>query len=371
MELNTQENGSSRMHSFVSLFNYYSKTLRDKSTKYSVNDLFAERKANDFIRECFSEEYKVSKIKHCINIITPFRALHTVSAYLLGLNIKDRLQIDTRNWRRLPGEKSSKGSFELFWSLICLFHDIGYEYEESSEKYKSNETIDGLILYLNLEYNLLEESKYKELISKYYKKRISGKPVYLDHGIVGALLLYDALMDLAENSQIYSSIKEYKSFFVKICDTIALHNMWRASTDTIDEYKLYSLRELIPGNDQHHIIFYKDDPLLFLLAFVDTIDPIKAFCRDRRYRDPVTEISVLENTYVRFVNRTRVKKLDLSYNSPEFTSFAYKNANSESGIMSWLGVFVRNFKNSQGNETLSISINLDGSASVESKDRKL
>lgn len=362
METNTNEEISSKTPDFVSLYDYYNEALENKGSQYNVNDLFAQRKAKEFIRECFSEEYKNAKIKRCISIITPFRAIHTVSAFLLGLIIRNELQFDTRKWRRLPGEKSSKGSFELFWSLICLFHDIGYKYEENSEEYKFYENIDDFVCCLNLDYNLLEESKYRGLISNYYKKRISGETACVDHGIVGALLLYDALMDLAENSQIYSSIKENKKFFVKICDTIALHNMWRASKDTIDEYKAYKLWELIPGDDKHHIIFYKDDALLFLLAVVDTIDPIKAFCRNRRHRDPVTEMSVLKNTYIHFINRTRVKKLELSYMSPDFETFANNIADHGSGMMSWLGVFISNSVNSQGKEVLSISINLVDSA---------
>lgn len=366
MKTNTHAENSSKTPSFVPLYDYYSNTLENKRSKYSINDLFAQRKAQEFIRECFREEYKNAKIKECISIIKPFRAIHTVSAFLLGLIIKNKLQIDTRNWRRLPGEKTPKGSFELFWSLVCLFHDIGYTYEENPEQYKSFESIDEFIRFLNMDYSLLDVSKHKELIINYYKMRISGKSACVDHGIVGALLLYDALMDLAENSKIYSGIKEYKSFFVNICDTIALHNMWRATTSTIDEYIENGLWELIPDDDQHHIIFYKDDPLLFLLAIVDTIDPIKAFCRDNRFRDPATEINVLKNTYIHFVNRTGVKKFYLSYDSPEFSSFANNNANPEKGMMSWLGVYIKYFIKHQGREALSISINLVDSALVES-----
>lgn len=361
MDIKAQAKTSSKTSGFVPLSDYYSEALKKKGSKYNVDDLFAQRKARDFIRECFSEEYKNEKIKRCIGIITPFRAVHTVSAFLLGLIVRNKLQIDTRDWRRLPGEKSPKGSFELFWSFICLFHDIGYKYEEDSDQ-QLFEDIDDFICFLNLDYNLLEESKHKNLIRNYYKKRISGEKACLDHGIVGALFLYDALMDLAENSQIYSSIKEYKSFFVKICDTIALHNMWRASIDNISNYESFGLFELIPGDDQHHIIFYKDDPILFLLAVVDTIDPIKEFCRNRRHRVAVSEVSVLNNTDIHFVNRTGLKKLDLSYSGPGFHKYVEERADPESGMMSWLGVFIRVSINSQGKETISISINLIDSA---------
>ena len=134
--------------------------------------------------------------------------------------------------------------------------------------------------------------------------------------------------------------------------------MWRASADTLYEYQLHNLWELIPGDDQHHIIFYRDDSLLFLLSLVDTIDPIKAFCRDKRYQDPASAISVLNNVYVHFVNRTGVKRLDLSYYSSEFKIFVDRNADPEHGMMSWLGVFTDRSTNSQGIDTLSISVDL-------------
>ena len=73
-------------------------------------------------------------------------------------------------------------------------------------------------------------------------------------------------------------------------------------------------------------------------------------------------MSVLKNTYIHFINRTRVKKLELSYMSPDFETFANNIADHGSGMMSWLGVFISNSVNSQGKEVLSISINLVDSA---------
>lgn len=357
------------MLGFVSLYDYYSKALKNNGSTYNVNDLFEQRKAKAFIKKRFNEERGNEKIKECIEGITDFRAIHTVSAFFLGFVIKDQLKIDTREWRRLPGENSPKGSFELFWSWICLFHDIGYKYEDDYAKSKTYKTIDGFIRYLKLDYNLLEESKNKELIINYFRMRIDDE--VLDHGIVGALLLYNALMDLAENSKLYSSIKEYKSFFVAICDTIALHNMWRASTDNIDKYERYGLWELIPGDDLHHIVFYKDNPILFLLALVDTIEPIKKFSHDGRSRNPVTGISVLQNMYVRFVNGSGVKKLTLSYNNPDFHSVAHQWAAPDGSLLPWVGVFVNDSTNPQGEGTLSISVDLARSALVESIDEKV
>ena len=55
---------------------------------------------------------------------------------------------------------------------------------------------------------------------------------------------------------------------------IAVHNMWRATEETESIYESFGLHELIPNSDNHHIIYYKDNPFLFLLGIVDSIDPI-------------------------------------------------------------------------------------------------
>lgn len=86
----------------------------------------------------------------------------------------------------------------------------------------------------------------------------------MDHGIVGALLLFDALMELANNSSyagIYSEIKDYQEFYTRICDAIARHNMWRATPDREDIYRSFNLWELIPNADMRHKIYYRDNTL--------------------------------------------------------------------------------------------------------------
>lgn len=343
------------------LLKYYNDALESVGSGWDAETLFSQRLAQAFIHEFFSEECRNKRIKECISIITPFRAIHTVSSFLLGLTIRSALRFDTRRWRYLPGEKTSKGSFELFWSWICLFHDIGYKYEELSDQYCSYKNINDLIYALHIKKNLLDESENRELIKKYYEKRIRGKKACLDHGIVGALLLYDALMSLSESTEIYSSIVQYKAFYVKICDTIALHNMWRATPESVNEYSEHGLQELIPDMDQHHMIFYKDNPVLFLLGLVDTIDPIKSFCRDKRYNEPATVTDVLNKTFLLFENKTGKKRLYLTYLDPSFSKFAYRIANAEEGLMSWLGVYIQHILGDNKNESLIISINLTDS----------
>ena len=133
---------------YKSLSFYYA----DKIKPYDVDgdSLFSEKNSEKYINWLFKTERKNRKIKKCLDLITPFRARHTVSAYLLGLTIRDEIRLNTRDWRRLPNEKSSAGSFRLFWSWVCVFHDIGYYYETNGSKYSNCLTVEELIKKLKI-----------------------------------------------------------------------------------------------------------------------------------------------------------------------------------------------------------------------------
>lgn len=87
-----------------------------------------------------------------------------------------------------------------------------------------------------------------------------------------------------------------------------------------------------------HKIYYKDNTLLFLLAVVDSVDPIKFFCRDGRYRKSVSPQDVISNFYVGFSCETRAKKLLLKYETSLFDKYVTVLNSSDNGMSSWLGV---------------------------------
>lgn len=117
---------------------------------------------------------------------------------------------------------------------------------------------------------------------------------HYDHGIVGGLWLYDNL--IKNYYKAYWSEKEkrnnvnfnnfcvdgYLHFFTEqemifayLADCIIAHNMWPASSDNIAMYKKCGLQELIPPKFEK--ITFEKNPILFILAVADTIDPIKLF----------------------------------------------------------------------------------------------
>lgn len=346
---------------------YYYNEVRDYyfNEKNDSAELFIGNAAQKYINKQFSNERKSTELRKCLDKITEFRAQHTVSAFLLGLTLKRRLQLDTRDWKRLPEErKSGKGSFRLFWSWTCLFHDIGYSYEEpytedKRRAYSKLKTVDNFISYEGIKYNLLDYSKNKDLISHYYEYRVSQNK--LDHGIVGALLLFNALMVLAENSKyskVYSEIKEYTDFYTRICDAIAKHNMWRATEETIDDYEKYGLYRLIPSSTMQHKIYYSDNTLEFLLALVDTIDPLKVFYRDNRSKTPINISQILNEVRFRFFRNQ--KSFVESFDHPLFKSKIKQYVDPRDSLDGWLGVQITVPENG---EYMKIEIDTKGSAS--------
>jgi hypothetical protein len=108
-------------------------------------------------------------------------------------------------------------------------------------------SIEDFIAYFNIEYSLLEEDEDRELIRQYYQY-VSDKLLKIDHGIVAAMLLYNALMKAYKEAAAEKSIfksesfvhndlhysSEYKEHIKLISSTIAKHNMWRANINNID-----------------------------------------------------------------------------------------------------------------------------------------
>lgn len=329
---------------YFKLEEYYRIVLDSLNWKGNVSDLLDEKGAKEFINHTFESERDNSKIKACLDSITPFRAVHTLSSFLLGVVVKNQLSIDMRKWRRLPNEKTLRGSFILFWKWICLFHDIGYCYENNSNEYTDCKSISKLIERLKIDNSLLDNSDNASIIENYYSMRIEKNEV--DHGIVGALLLYDALIDLSDNSEQYSKIKNHREFYVKICDAIALHNMWRVTNlddkQKVKEYMDKGLQSLIKNSDETHKIFLNDNQLLFLLSLVDTIDPIKALSNSDE--SPTTKglVEIMEQVEVEFIyNRKGIKKrITLKCDNPRFKGFAKKQIDEKSGLQTWLGVDV-------------------------------
>lgn len=216
------------------------------------------------------------------------RAPHIISTYLLGILIADSLGID------LQTRDSKNINFKYLWFLACLYHDIGYVYENIHNcKYLRMIQADGLDAIREVcDIKYLHEREFitykREHVNTYLTNRAActhGKVGKIDHGIAGGLMLYDQLRKNYErvwkkvsryNANVSRKYFEYKGlyfsnshyeYYAEAADAIIAHNIWLS---TLNKYlkneKKTKLREQIIN---------KSNPTAFILSLADSLEPIK------------------------------------------------------------------------------------------------
>lgn len=128
----------------------------------------------------------------------------------------------------------------------------------------------------------------KNEIFKYYEYRLQEFKVY-DHGIVGGYIFYDMMCKIycrsfltKDRGTIFDFVKNNRCFcveqlplFAYIADCIVSHNFFFSNSSSVDNYIKYEIKSI----DSKKGISISDNPLLFLLELVDTIDPVKYFLK--------------------------------------------------------------------------------------------
>jgi hypothetical protein len=166
----------------------------------------------------------------------------------------------------------------------------------------------------------------------------------IDHGIASGLLLFNSLKYIRLNK-----LEELKSLGINGCvdgknlywgndldnfyyvasSSIAVHNIHRATQDT-DQEKLYNdckMSDLILGKNGIQKLSVQDDPFLFLLSIVDTIEPIKTFsCNPPQ--------NTLESICIDFKNRQTIIISKKEASDIDFTRLK----TSIKGLDNWLNI---------------------------------
>lgn len=297
--------------------------------KFSVEELFDSAKVADWMAQLLDGD-KLSGLNERINMATPERLSHTAVTYLLGLALREQLSLNFDFLPRIFSHGAVGDAFYFFWSVICLCHDLGYQYErDGHSKHRIYdvslmETSKGRCNLLNIRHDLfaldvsdLEELGIQrgseeawvleslELAKKYSRLRRKAaeddrSDALIDHGIAGALILYDALMKeyeqfrrgsgkdvshcrnsavlLRTHTGVVSANADRRRFAacaIIIACTVARHNIWNAKNpDVFARYRDYGL-DMLCGDA---VLISAEQPmeqLLFLLDFMDTIDPVK------------------------------------------------------------------------------------------------
>ena len=286
-------------------------TKRSYITQHTltVDALFRCDGVAEWTRALFSSQ-KMEALDRRIDAAGPLRLLHAVSAYLLGIALREGAGINFSSLPRIFSASTAGGdAFSFFWSGICLCHDLGFDYENRNDPAQLSKmlTPGGRRELLELKYDLLsltrseyppeltaEEASWVEeslrLAGRYNEYRLRGRGGAwgkIDHGIAGAEIFYDALRQQSEAGPSRRpvsgelAVNARRSRFHACCllmaCTIARHNMWVADTPAaISAYRDFGLQSLCPGPDLKRVDPERpEEQMLFLLDFMDSIDPVK------------------------------------------------------------------------------------------------
>lgn len=196
--------------------------------------------------------------------------------------------------RKLGIDLSPFSPFGVFAFSSSRRHTPDLKHALLSELTQRNNTISG---YPKLRFSngsIIREHQYSSHIITRYMNYCINERHRVDHGIVGGLLFYDRLIKnymIAyissinnENTNLDLSdfhyrnrhfCKEQLTIFSYISDCILSHNIYKQSPKTRDIYEKYLLENLLEENFK--TITYESNPLLYILAISDTMDPIKTY----------------------------------------------------------------------------------------------
>lgn len=292
---------------------------------YSDKDFLSYEFSNLFIQQYFIAGQK-SILTESIYRLSPLRQVHTVSTFFLGLYLYKFLKVSSH--------RKYKPNFKYLWFLTCLYHDFGYIIEDGIDR----NWVDGI------KYDVYKYLEIPNELTGYYNikiiKKYSRHRHNVDHGIEGGRKLYDLLKknyayyrekwahennvepqdDFLYNGRIWFR-KRHEKYYAEAALNIMLHNIWFANDPKKEEeYIAANLGELI----NKRLKFTYSAALLFVLAFADTIEPIKKAKEIvgndnvNQYKNPYKIL--LESIYI----STENNKLKLSFER-KVSDYPYDN----------------------------------------------
>lgn len=234
----------------------------------------------EFIRVFFESSGKMGELQNDIALLSRERCQHIVNVYLFGIGLYNRLEI-LKNYIdkriRYYNEKykcnSSKNDFYYLWFICCLFHDLGYAKEDSSE------CVD-ISFEKGLKLIGVPAVYHRKNIESYWQFRqiIQGK---YDHGIYAGTTMYKSLLRIRNENEnnddrLYWG-KELTHIYNIAAWVVMCHNIWFVQENNQFNCKLYenfNLKELVLLGGEYKIRINKH-PLFFFFCLIDTIEPIK------------------------------------------------------------------------------------------------
>ena len=261
---------------------------------YSVNDIEDGDKCRAFLRTLLAESGKEETyLSKSIAQLSDDRLCHIVSVYFFGFLLYEQCDFIKQNvnkqlkWLKknhcansARESESSEEKFSYLWFLVCIFHDLGYIFEQNcypdcnwQQRITSRipgRRPKGIPAYYT-----------KDLLEKYASFRQCRYNCF-DHGIYGAKVFYADLCKIREDNDKHQDSqrywgKELIQYFNLASWLIACHNVFYVKCNDVNAqcYKYYGLDSLIYHDRSRKIILRKHS-LFFLLCLVDSIDLMKS-----------------------------------------------------------------------------------------------
>lgn len=288
--------------------------------------------------------------------LSEYRAIHTVSAFFLGIFLEDCLTQKDHGVDIFM--RGTLFPFSYLWFLTCLYHDYGYIVEENwkpdfgqpreaevcekdgyyrlrkikqrlSIVHSPYQQVSPILRKRVRDHNGFYGRQYRttiidyllgnspslkdglqfacgakitgfrysqSLLMKYFSYGIRRlQPPTYNHGVIGGYLLFDRFLKIyasayrhrfLEYDERYTHIEAFdwcgRNFcieqipiFAHIADCIISHNVWKADTPADAEYMECGLSALV--GEHFKKISFQENPLLFILAIVDTIETYKLY----------------------------------------------------------------------------------------------
>lgn len=321
-------------------------TFSDNNTKKFIKDYF-DTGGKEMV---ISDIYKAFK-NHSV------RATHSVSAYLIGLIAFERYSTSINNHIfQIEIE-----DFIHIWFLICLYHDYGYYLEDKAKDGNKIDSEKLKSIYENI----------KEIDQRFWGTRYSSGLILeyfidirnkADHGVIaGAMLrkrmnenLQKAIKDSNcnnPNNFIWRNLHwstSHKKWYDFASSIIIKHNIWFANSNhdasRVEQYNNSNhLKRLIISDEER--LKFKEDPILFILCVIDTIEPIKIaqklnidYIKDKNYTKYLNR-KVIAIVSIVFENNNIIIKL------PSEHELLYNRIHdSAEGMQSWLNLSVSQSK---------------------------
>lgn len=245
------------------------------------------------------------------------RKRHIVSLFFLGHVIYNKVlkiknQVDTQlSFQDFPqrDRQSNERIFSFIWLLLCLFHDLGYAYEYGKIEICNKNLIDLSEIFNKLKYPLSPSILNVSNIEKYDNYR-QCKWGVKDHGIWGGKVFYNDMLSIKDNLKqnyitddtelfCHDGVDHIYAFaaWIIMCHNINFNN---TKDDYTNCYKCQGLDDFIIPKAR--CISIKNNPLLFLFCFADTIEPTKKlYSKDH---DPKKDMSICKKLKLDFQENT-------------------------------------------------------------------